>query len=470
MAVSSGVCPTLPIIQEACNLEAIHGTVIHPMEERSPSVPPARGMNPMTRWERGGSPKGLRYITAHLGRPGQIPAAATPNTRCGVPRKSGPGFPQVALPHGHRRSIPRSPMEPAPTECMRDWLARWLMCLCARDTTSGQEDRGLPVLRDLLHGAGRQHPRAAGGRGPHQRAGHLGRAPGPLLHPPGHRAALLPGPAGGRDLLRPRRLRCQGAAGGPAGCRARRCWPRGSGTSPGSGWWAKRPTAPEPLLPWRSATGSRAAWPWSAGSPRGSSWPRASAGVQHYVLRCRGRAAHSSTPEQGSSALWPLLDWLQALRQLPRPTDPELGPELWNLGLLSGGDAPNVVPDFAQAHVHARVLPGSDLESRIRGAAAPPGRGGTEALRAPGPLPPPSLASSTRPMPFGSDTPQLRALVPDRTAVLAGPGSIQVAHGPGECISLPELEAGVDLNRRLALHFLAEGETLAGGPHAVGPA
>lgn len=58
------------------------------------------------------------------------------------------------------------------------------------------------------------------------------------------------------------------------------------------------------------------------------------------------------------------------------------------------------------------------------------------------------------PIPFGSDTHQLRALIPDRTAVLAGPGSILVAHGPDECISLSEREAGVELNRRLALHFL----------------
>ncbi len=58
------------------------------------------------------------------------------------------------------------------------------------------------------------------------------------------------------------------------------------------------------------------------------------------------------------------------------------------------------------------------------------------------------------PMPCGSDTPQLQALIPDRTAVLAGPGSILVAHGPDEGISLSEREAGVELNRFLALHFL----------------
>ena len=33
-------------------------------------------------------------------------------------------------------------METAPTLCMRDWLDRWLMCLCAQNTTSGREDLG----------------------------------------------------------------------------------------------------------------------------------------------------------------------------------------------------------------------------------------------------------------------------------------------------------------------------------------
>jgi acetylornithine deacetylase/succinyl-diaminopimelate desuccinylase-like protein len=57
-------------------------------------------------------------------------------------------------------------------------------------------------------------------------------------------------------------------------------------------------------------------------------------------------------------------------------------------------------------------------------------------------------------MPFGSDAPALRALVPDRTVVLAGPGSIALAHTQEERIALSELEAGMALNIRLAHHFL----------------
>ena len=46
--------------------------------------------------------------------------------------------------------------------------------------------------------------------------------------------------------------------------------------------------------------------------------------------------------------------------------------------------------------------------------------------------------------------------MPDRTVVLAGPGSITVAHTLNEHLPLAELEAGVDLTRRLALPFLGD--------------
>jgi len=40
--------------------------------------------------------------------------------------------------------------------------------------------------------------------------------------------------------------------------------------------------------------------------------------------------------------------------------------------------------------------------------------------------------------------------------VLAGPGSIRVAHTDQEHLSLADLRAGVELNHKLALHFLKQ--------------
>jgi len=176
-------------------------------------------------------------------------------------------------------------------------------------------------------------------------------------------------------------------------------------------------------------------------------------GVDHLCLHCQGRAAHSGSPHLGHSATLDLLDWIQALRQVPTQADPQLGPEVWNLGLLRGGSAVNVVPAQAEAHLHVRTLPGSSFRAeteRLR-----PSRGSLQILLSEPPDRYPEVPGFEQaPMPFGSDAPQLRNLIPDRTVVLAGPGSIRVAHTDEEHLTLADLMAGIELNRRLALHFL----------------
>ncbi len=176
-------------------------------------------------------------------------------------------------------------------------------------------------------------------------------------------------------------------------------------------------------------------------------------GAQHLRLACTGRAAHSGSPERGHDAAWPLLDWLRRLRELPGRMDPELGPEVWNLGLLQAGAALNAVPASARADLLVRPVPGSTFLAEARRLAPP--EGSLEVCLDEPPDRYPAIPGFEHaPMPFGSDAPTLRALVPDRTVVLAGPGSIAVAHTPEEHLSLADLEAGVDLNHRLARAFL----------------
>lgn len=191
------------------------------------------------------------------------------------------------------------------------------------------------------------------------------------------------------------------------------------------------------------------------GEPTGNRLATGQRSILHLRLCCQGKAAHSGRPELGASAVWPLLDWLQALRALPLREDHELGPEVWNLGLLEGGEAINTVPAHAQADVLARLAPDSPFATRV--AELKPPTGILEVrLSEPADRYPAVPGFEQAAMPFGSDAPRLRALVPDRTVVLAGPGSIDVAHGPDEHLTLADLEAGIALNRRLALHFLKE--------------
>jgi len=77
-------------------------------------------------------------------------------------------------------------------------------------------------------------------------------------------------------------------------------------------------------------------------------------------LISHGRQAHGSTPEKGINALWNLIAALDRLKaaDLPRVEHPLLTPPTCNLGTMSGGAAPNVVPALARAQLDIRYLPG----------------------------------------------------------------------------------------------------------------
>lgn len=179
-------------------------------------------------------------------------------------------------------------------------------------------------------------------------------------------------------------------------------------------------------------------------------------GVEHWCLRCVGKSAHSGSPELGASASWSLIDWLARLRAEALPLDANLGPEIWNLGLLRGGEATNVVSSHASADLLARTVPGTRFGAALE--ATRPVEGFAERrLAEPWDEYPEVPGFPQSPMPFGSDAPQLRDLIADRTVVLVGPGSISVAHTPEEHLRLDDLMAGVDLLAQLGRHFLGAG-------------
>ncbi|MEZ5962872.1 MAG: M20/M25/M40 family metallo-hydrolase [Planctomycetota bacterium] len=191
------------------------------------------------------------------------------------------------------------------------------------------------------------------------------------------------------------------------------------------------------------------------GEPTGNQLATGQRGVLHLRLSCRGRAGHSSTPSAGRSAIWPLLDWLQTLRSEPRPSDPDLGDEIWNLASIGGGRAPNVIPDAAHAELFVRALPGSDFATLAQQLA--PEDADVEILsEAPADRFPrvPGFAHSV--VPFGSDAPRLRQLARSRMVALIGPGDIELAHSADERLRLADLDAGIDLIQRLAERFLRE--------------
>src|SRR5205823_8482855 len=83
-------------------------------------------------------------------------------------------------------------------------------------------------------------------------------------------------------------------------------------------------------------------------------------GVLRLRLTAQGRAAHSSIPQHGVSAIDKLLDTLMRMRSLQWPSDPELGATFYTLGLIEGGIAPNVISPSASAEVMFRIVGSAD--------------------------------------------------------------------------------------------------------------
>jgi len=69
-------------------------------------------------------------------------------------------------------------------------------------------------------------------------------------------------------------------------------------------------------------------------------------GVLHVKITSLGKQAHGSTPEHGINAVWNMVDLLNRLRARPLPVVEHqfLTPTTLNLGMVSGGNAPNMVP------------------------------------------------------------------------------------------------------------------------------
>ena len=92
------------------------------------------------------------------------------------------------------------------------------------------------------------------------------------------------------------------------------------------------------------------------GEPTENRLALGSKGSLRYQITARGRMAHSAYPELGESAIEKLLDVLQDLRHMPMPSDSLLGASTMNIGIIEGGRAPNVIPDYARAELLIRLV------------------------------------------------------------------------------------------------------------------
>jgi acetylornithine deacetylase len=177
------------------------------------------------------------------------------------------------------------------------------------------------------------------------------------------------------------------------------------------------------------------------GEPTENRMATACKGVLRVELTARGRMAHSAYPELGESAIDKLLDALHRLRLMKLPSSPEIGPSTLNIGMIEGGQAPNVVPDFARAHLLYRLVgPSDELKRRIVETVG--NRAEVEFVLE---IPFVRLRTidgmQTIVAAFTTDIPRLSNW---GEPVLLGPGSIHVAHTENERIEKRKLHEAVD--------------------------
>ena len=183
-------------------------------------------------------------------------------------------------------------------------------------------------------------------------------------------------------------------------------------------------------------------------------------------LTAHGQAAHGATPHLGKNAIHEMARIVDALetdyaKQLKRRKHPLLGSGTVNVGKISGGTQPNIVPDACVIEIDRRTLPGETEKSVVREI--------TALLRAKKlsaeissfklapalpletdfrlPLVRDFLRSAKQRRPVGVDYFCDAAVLSAGgiPSVVFGPGDIAQAHTADEWISLAELERGKDL-------------------------
>ena len=178
------------------------------------------------------------------------------------------------------------------------------------------------------------------------------------------------------------------------------------------------------------------------GEPTDNDLAIGSKGSFRLKIRTKGKAAHSAYPEMGDSAITKLLDILNDIRNLQLPEDAFFGQTTLNIGLISGGLETNVVPPFAEAGLHIRMVTNQEqvlgiLERAVNG------RGEIEIMSCSQPVKMLEVAGfKQKVVRFTTDIPYLTNW---GTPLLLGPGSILSAHTKDEFVMKRHLLDAVGL-------------------------
>ena len=188
------------------------------------------------------------------------------------------------------------------------------------------------------------------------------------------------------------------------------------------------------------------------GEPTDNRLGVATRGVYRVRLKATGRAAHSSLPELGVSAIDKLLDALIALRNVNWPKDDVLGGTFYSVGLIHGGVAPNVISPAADAELMFRTIGDHTVLRQLIESSV----GSLVSVEDVLVVPPVRLTTvpgfDAAVFAFTTDIPWL-----DRWGqpLLLGPGSVTLAHTDDEYCEVSELLRATDIYADLARQLIA---------------
>src|SRR5579864_5723571 len=190
------------------------------------------------------------------------------------------------------------------------------------------------------------------------------------------------------------------------------------------------------------------------GEPTENHLALASKGTLRIELTASGRMAHSAYPELGESAIDKLIVALSRLRAMSLPATEGIGPCTFNIGLIEGGRAPNVIPDRAEAHLLYRLVgPTEELRRQIVETVG-------DLAKVDFYLEIPFMrfrAVDGLPTMVAAFTTDIPALTNWGEPLLIGPGSIHVAHTDGEYVEKQQLADAVELYVRIGKELAADG-------------
>lgn len=205
-------------------------------------------------------------------------------------------------------------------------------------------------------------------------------------------------------------------------------------------------------------------------------------GCTRFSVRTQGKAAHSSMPHEGDSAIYQMTEVLNFIRNVVEPElskqqHPLCGSPTIVVGTITGGSQINIVPEYCEIQIDRRIIPGEmpdevltqftrDLEqyvsSRARGVHVtvkellldwalntPLGAPFvTQAKQAASRL---GLSDTLIGVPYGSDASklQLRGI----PTIVYGPGSIAQAHSKEEWVEVHQVERAAQYYLELAQTF-----------------